>query len=289
MKVAILGCGPTGLLAAHACWMSGVDFDIFSKKRKSFLFGSQYLHTPIPRIVEEYEGEDIEYVNIGTPEEYRRKAHGDRWDGVIEDGAFETSHRGWDIRQAYERLWRRYANKITHYEIKPPVPTNEGYELLFSREDLQYPEKNPNFNQTVDDLSLQRYDLVISSVPRKIWAVPGEEFTFSMAWVAGDAPEHGKFVPFDLPRDNQILLDGTDEVEYTRLSKVFGYTTVEWPFNALKKPYEGASPLIRPLAYTPSLSCDNPANRFLHIGRYGQWEKGIVASDAFETVLEALA
>lgn len=285
MKVAILGCGPTGLLAAHACWMSGVDFDIFSKKRKSFLFGSQYLHTPIPRIVEEYEGEDIEYVNIGTPEEYRRKAHGDRWDGVIEDGAFETSHRGWDIRQAYERLWRRYANKITQYEIKPPVPTHEGYELLFSREDL--PPLNPNYSRTVEDLRLFEYDLVISSVPRKIWAITGEEFTFSMAWVAGDAPEHGKFVPFDLPRDNQILLDGTDEVEYTRLSKVFGYTSVEWPYKALCKPYEGASQLIRPLAYVPG-PYENMANQFLHVGRYGQWEKGVVASDAFETVLEAV-
>lgn len=288
MKVAILGCGPTGLLAAHACAINGVQFDIFSKKRKSFLFGSQYLHTPIVGLVYPSEGEPIKYVNIGTPEEYRRKAHGDRWDGIIEEGAFETDHIGWDIRQAYEKLWRKYSQKITHYEIKPPVPVNEGEELLFSREDLVFPPKNPNYSQVVDDLHLQNYDYVISSVPRKIWAVPGEEFTFSMAWVAGDAPEHGKFVPFGLPEDNTILCDGTNEVEYTRLSKVFGYTTVEWPYNALRKPYEGASALIRPLAYVPSSDYDNPANRFFHIGRYGKWEKGVVASDAFQEVMDLL-
>lgn len=286
MKVAILGCGPTGLLAAHACAINGAQFDIFSKKRKSFLFGSQYLHTHIPEIVFEGEGEPIKYVNIGTPEEYRRKAHGDRWDGVIEEGAFETDHIGWDIRQAYERLWRSYADRITHYEIKPPVPANEGQELLFSREDL--PGENPNYWQTLEDLKLWEYDLVISTVPRKIWAVPGEEFTFSMAWVAGDAPEHGKFVPFGLTEDNMILCDGTNEVEYTRLSKVFGYTTVEWPYNPLHKPYEGATALIRPLAYQPSKDYENPANSFLHIGRYGKWEKGVVASDAFQEVMDRL-
>ena len=59
MIVAILGCGPTGLVAAHACAMKHIPFVIFSKKRKSFLFGSQYLHEPIPGVIEEHEGEPV--------------------------------------------------------------------------------------------------------------------------------------------------------------------------------------------------------------------------------------
>src|SRR5678809_864059 len=50
VRVLILGCGPSGLIAAHAAYNRGADFIVVSKARKSFMNGAQYLHAPIPGV-----------------------------------------------------------------------------------------------------------------------------------------------------------------------------------------------------------------------------------------------
>src|SRR3546814_7896241 len=50
VKVLILGCGPAGLIAAHAAKRMDADFIVMSKARKSFMNGAQYLHAPIPGV-----------------------------------------------------------------------------------------------------------------------------------------------------------------------------------------------------------------------------------------------
>lgn len=287
MIVAILGCGPTGLVAAHACAMKHVPFTIFSKRRKSFLFGSQYLHEPIPGIISEQEGEPVKYLNFGTPEEYRRKTHGKFWDGIVAPEDFETDHMAWNIREAYDRLWRKYSGKIVDYEI--PLRTNGLHgEPDFA---IEHPA------QTVEaDIHLSRYDLVISTVPRKIWATHGEQYVYSEGWALGDAPEHGVYVPIEAD-DMTIVCHGGEDVRWNRLSKVFGYTTIEWPADtALPErdlEYCGAVPskFIKPLKYVWSdKGRPNPVNspRWLHVGRYGQWHKGVVVTDAWHDVNKRL-
>ncbi len=266
-RVAILGCGPTGLLAAHACAMQNVEFEVFSKKRKSHLFGSQYLHEPIPGITNHYDkGTPVTYINRGTPEEYRRKTHGKWWDGVVAPQEFEPHHTAWNIREAYDKLWQFYGQDVNDYEI----PTSKYAASLVTT-----------------DLSLDvLYDLVISTVPRTIWKVPGEEFIYSEGWAVGDAPELGRFCPFTTENDNEIVCDGTNEVSYTRLSRVFGYTTIEWPI-ASKPPVPGVSKITKPLHYQPSNQV-NPTSEWLHVGRYGAWRKGVVVTDAWHEVTKRL-
>lgn len=268
MKVAILGCGPTGLLAAHACATEGIEFAVFSKKRKSHLFGSQYLHEPIPGITPEWDkGTPVKYIVKGSPEEYRRKTHGKWWDGVAAPEEFESDHTAWDIRRAYDTLWQRYGRDVNDYSI----PDSKYAASLVST-----------------DLSLDvLYDLVISTVPRTIWKIPGEEFIFSEGWALGDAPEEGRFCPFTTENDNEIVCNGTSEVSYTRLSRVFGYTTIEWPHHAAKPPVTGVSKVVKPLQYRPS-GQRNPTSEWLHVGRYGAWGKGIVVTDAWHSVLAKL-
>lgn len=265
MRVAILGCGPTGLLAAHACAQNGVEFHIYSKKRKSFLFGSQYLHNPIPGL-DVGPGEPVKYVTIGTPDEYRRKTHGKYWDGIVAPEDFQTDHTAWNIRHAYDLLWQRYSRYIMSYEMERVFDTSPFY-------------------STERDLRLDLCDLVISTVPRTIWKVQGEEFVYSEGWAAGDAPEHGMFVPYDC-EDNTIICDGTPYRSWNRLSKVFGYTTVEWPNSFEQKPpIENVSKITKPLRYE-SHGRHNPANaeNWLHVGRYGKWQKGVVVTDAYDEV-----
>lgn len=288
MTVAILGCGPTGLLAAHACSLEGYDFEIFSKKRKSELFGSQYLHNPIPGITAENdEGVPVKYIVKGTPEEYRRKTHGKWWDGHVAPEEFEPDHTAWDIRQAYDALWRKYVGDIEMYNI----PTRGALAGFFQRE-----SSDIGVGGYVSwDLGLKEYELVISTVPRDIWKVPGEEFVYSEGWALGDAPERGVFVEDivgnfgkDGLADNQIICDGTDYVPWTRLSKVYGYTSIEWPHHAAQ-PHQQATLVRKPLHYTPAASQNaNPTANWLHVGRYGQFEKGVVVTDAFDQVLKKL-
>lgn len=276
MRVAILGCGPTGLIAAHASISRGVTPTIFSKKRKSELYGSQYLHEPIPGI-DHGEEEWVKYINIGTPEEYRRKTHGKYWDGIIAPTDFETEHPAWDIRRAYHVLWRKYADLVVDYSI----PTR------FMDTEVDFDQRHPVWSM-VDDIDIHHFDLVISTVPRKIWAVPNEEFVYSTGWALGDAPERGVFVqdPID---DMTIICNGNGSASWNRLSHVFGYKTLEWPADVDGTIPWDASRLIKPLEYKQS-AFFNPANHdsWLHVGRYGEWKKGVVVSDAWHKVNDEL-
>jgi hypothetical protein len=299
MKVAILGCGPAGLLAAHACYISDVEFDIYSKKRKSELFGSQYLHNPIPELTPLSDtGVPVRYITLGSPEEYRRKTHGKWWDGQVAPEEFEPDHTAWDIRQAYDQLWSLYWRKISDYDINKA-----------SEEYCTYPDEAVSYDLSQDkDLEIggkaNKYDLIVSTVPRTIWKRNGDEFIFSEGWALGDAPERGVFVEDivdlgnsgfmssgslsgDMP-DNHIVCDGTSEVPWTRLSKVYGYTSVEWPHH-VPQPHSLATLVTKPLHYAPGTGqLDAPSRNWLHVGRYGEWKKGVVVTDAFDEVYKKI-
>lgn len=259
-SVAVLGCGPSGLAAVHAAARNGWSIAIFSAKRKSQLYGSQYLHAALPGIHRPDDAEEVMYITRGTPEDYRRKTHGKAWDGVIAPEDFETNHKAWNIREAYDRLWQLYSDDVMPLEIDGNVA---------------------NLDAAV---KLDRFDLVVSSLPRTVWTrgAPDsmEKFVSSRGWALGDAPEDGKFVPYRTP-NNTIICDGTDEYSYNRLSKVFGYTTVEWPEH-VTPPIPGVASITKPLRYVPGTG--QPADQFIHVGRYGTWTKGVLVTDAFDEV-----
>lgn len=255
-KVAILGCGPAGLLAAHAANLTGCHFDVFSKRRPSHLFGSQYLHEAIPGI--DGQPQLVKYNLVGSPEEYRSKVYGDSWDGTISAEDLEYTHWAWDIRSAYQRLWELYSDDIHHCEIR-------------------------NIRQVEQDCRLSGYDVVLSTVPRKVWALPSDVFVSTKVWAIGDAPDIGQRVPFHPAEDNTIICDGTDMVSWYRLSRVFGYTTIEWPGHK-RPPVEGIAPVEKPLGHNSEQAAD-----FIHLGRYGKWQKGVLTTDAFNEAMKALA
>ncbi|WQY91177.1 oxidoreductase [Mycobacterium phage Benzema] len=259
-SVAILGCGPSGLLVAHAAAMLGWDFRIYSKKRKSFLFGSQYLHEAIPGMTDPVAA-IVAYNLVGTPEGYRQKVYGAGYDGSVSPEDLEHDHYAWNIRTTYDKLWNAY-----HDEIVDVVIDKRWESAEFFR------------NGSTDF----RPDLIISTVPRKIWANPGDVFASQKVWAIGDAPELGQTVPFEPKQDNTIICDGTADVGWYRLSKVFGYTTIEWPHDR-KPPIPNMAEVEKPLWHNSSGASD-----FIHIGRYGAWEKGVLTTDAFHQAMKYL-
>lgn len=251
MRVAILGCGPAGLLAAHACHINGVHFDIYSKMRKSTLFGAQYLHQGIDGITGD--PVEVEYILNGDPVDYREKVYGLKWDGEVSPETLTTNHMAWDIRAAYDKLWHRYQDRIHDCVISPDFQEWDG---------------------------LAEYDKVISTIPRTVWREGSDQFEFSTVWAVGDAPELGVTAPFGPAQDNVVLCDGTRDVSWYRLSKIYGHTTIEWP-EGRRPPVEGIAAVFKPLTTTHA-----GREGWAYLGRYGKWEKGVLSTDAFNEALK---
>lgn len=256
-RVAVLGCGPAGLLAAYAAdRFGGAEVSIFSKKRKSEMFGAQYLHTHIPGIPLP-EPVDIKYQLQGTIEGYREKVYGSTWAGGVSPGDLESEHKAWDIRAAYNWLWDMYQPAI-----------QDGI--------IDVRKNAARFTQAIGEV-----DLMISSIPRSQMCMRPElhKFHSQTVWSIGDAPERGVFAPVPIESDNTVICNGEPDVGWYRASKVYGYKTVEWP-EKRKPPYEGVAEVTKPL-YT---DCDCwPQVTF--VGRYGKWNKSVLSHTAFDEVL----
>ena len=193
----------------------------------------------------------------GTPEEYRRKVYGQMWDGTISAEDLEYSHWAWDIRAAYKKLWDLYSDQVYDCNIT-------------------------SLRQVERDARLSGYDVVFSTVPRKVWALPTDNFVSTKVWAIGDAPERGQRAPFTTFEDDTIICDGTDAVSWYRLSCVFGHTTIEWPGHK-RPPIENIAPVEKPLGHDSQQASD-----FIHLGRYGKWQKGVLTTDAFDEAMKVL-
>lgn len=133
-QVAVLGCGPAGLLCAWAVEQAGHTPIIFSRKEKSDIPGSQHLHGPIPGITSQYPEGTIQFVRIGTASDYALKVYGDRtretgWDNYLQ------VYPSWNVINAYEKLWAHYEDEIADTEIMHPSslkPIVEMFDCIIS-------------------------------------------------------------------------------------------------------------------------------------------------------------
>ncbi len=256
-RVAILGCGPAGLFAAHAFAEGGWTVSIFSKKRRSEMFGAQYLHQPIPGLTVD-PPQTLDYVLQGTAEEYALKVYGGKLPAAaVSPSIYTGKHQVWDIRQAYYAAWDRYASRIT--------------------------------NMAIDSSSIhalkQGFDLVVSSVPAPGICADMEgkhNFPYEWIWAVGDAPERGVFCPVNMPPFT-LICNGMPEPRWYRASNVFGYKTAEWPDSKEKPPIEDIARVKKPLG----TNCDcHAGSKFLRVGRYGTWTKGVLSHEAYLTAKE---
>jgi len=267
--VLVLGCGPAGLLAAHAAsYVEGAKVVIVSAKRRSDLYGCQYLHSAIPGL--RLARTEVSYELLGNVADYEAKVYGAPGaGGPVSPTLFSGRYPAWDIRQAYDLLWSRYEAKILDVQLSPEMirPMIEYYEA----------------------------DLVVSSVPLPVLCQRPEEHSFSgiTCWAMGDAPALGQRVPVPCPEDT-VICDSTRDTGYYRVSRVFGHSTVEWPGHRHRPPIEGVVKFTKPLATT--CTCwlgigDTPDQRpVVHrVGRFGRWQKGILAHEAFNDTIKALS
>lgn len=256
LRIAVLGCGPAGLMAAHAVKrQTGQMPLIYSRKVKSVMFGAMYLHKPIPGITPGINSPEfmVDVIKNGTRDGYAKLVYGDpnapcSWD-VIKPGR----NPAWHLGAAYNKLWDLYADDIIHCNLHPIA---------------------------VADI-LKENDIVFSTVPAKaICNDPRHEFKGQKIWV-----DHRRADPNQITYESIMVYNGYPPdgsvtgmigYEWYRFSQICGYQAWEYtsvPAWARGSFSEGLKPIITDCDCWPNL---------IRLGRFGKWEKGVLTHHAFE-------
>lgn len=257
MKVAVLGCGPAGLVATHAAVEAGADVRVFSKLRKSELFGAQYLHEPIPGF-DPGPSQRINYALLGTIDDYRRKVYGPTYDGSVSPGSLAPGHLAYDIRHTYDQLWAAYSSLITRAVVNP---------LWLSR-------------------AYGRFDVVLNTIPLpSLCDSRRHRFDGQSIWALGDAPSRGQHVPRPYGiEEGDVICNGLPDPPWYRASLIFGHATIEWSYGGANSSPDFAAVVWKPIWN----NCDCwPWVTML--GRYGRWQKGVLVHHTYQETVKCLA
>jgi hypothetical protein len=255
--VAVLGCGPAGMLADYACQLSEKPVAIFSKPEKSRLGGAQYLHMPIPGLTEQDPEAMLVHRVYGDADTYQRKVYGD--DPTVPFVSFSNVRDGseqpaWNLPMVYDRLWDEFKGVVNEAKIGPQwvADHEDEFEVIFS---------------TVP--------LVHLCYARAGWINQVHRFTVQDILV-----HPGEYQQMF---DNTVVYDGTEERSWYRASNIFGHQYTEW--STL-----GPEPMVETVRDRKpiSTSCDCWRN-VVRLGRRGTWTKGILTHDAFLGVLKVLS
>lgn len=251
-RAAILGCGPAGIFAAHALVQSEWEVSIFSKHRKSHMFGAQYLHQPIPGL-SVAPSQTIHYRLEGGVQQYAEKVYEGKLSARSVSPAYLSGPaEAWDIREAYNRGWSNYYHLVVNMHVEPSVIRS----------------------------LCQSFDLVVSTIPAP--AVCGDlsgkhEFYSQRIWAIGDAPERGIYAPVRT-EPWTVRCNGEKEPRWYRASNVFGYNTVEWP-GPKAPPVENIAAVDKPIS--TNCDCWSDLGNFVRGGRFGVWRKGVLSHEIF--------
>jgi hypothetical protein len=255
--VAVLGCGPAGLFAAQAISIHGMKPVIISKKKKSELYGAQYLHRPIPGLSSQLPTGSISTYRVGRPEAYAERVYGlstivTSWDRVV------PLNDAWDLRRTYDAAWDKFSDDI--------VDTTIG------------PDDVSEFSAT--------FDLVISTIP--LWAICDKTnkhlFRSQNILVRKDVKFHEVPMVEESPAENWVVYNGTHMYSWYRASYIFGHTSVE----ARSEPSFQINKLWEPGFKVVDTDCDcHPA--VIRAGRMGTWTRGVLTHHAFERTVEAIS
>ena len=188
MNITVLGCGPAGLLAAHAAFQAGHTPRIVSRKVRSKIGGAQYLHTHIPDLTHRDPEDYVEFEYRGDARGYAQKVYGVA-DAPTSWGDYQGRVPIWNMRQAYDELWKRYESYVEDQVV-------------------------------TSDLSAIGSGLILSTVPRKLLCDRNHQFISQEVSIWYAKAER---------KDNQIIYNGNPDTPWYRYSHLFGWESIEWP------------------------------------------------------------
>lgn len=253
--VCVLGCGPAGLLAAEAARQEGYRVSVFSVKQKSRTLGAQYIHEPIPGVTPSEPDGKVRFTYWGDSAVYARKVYGDPG-AETSWGSFGGLMDAWSMTTVYDVLWELWE---PHIKDKPVKPEEIG-------------------------LALGVFDHVISTIPLPTICRAGHSFPYAHVWASARARREAF--------DNEIIYNGLPGDDWYRSSWLFGMGSTEWPGSCYDPASAGNASAGRDGALVPlrkPLRNDCDCNsRLIRAGRFGRWEKGVLAHHAYYETREAL-
>lgn len=258
-RAVVLGCGPAGLFAAWAFKRAGWEVQVFSKKRRSELYGAQYLLSPIPDLTAEAQPTEITFELKGSWEDSTRKVYGHSKPMLTWEEYLAPRRHGWDLRQSYYAAWG----------------------ILFDDIHDSGTYESADMKDLVQSLQSREVGMVVSSLPAKTMCRGGHGFEAQGLWTIGDAPERGIFCPIPCPK-NTVVVNGELQTGLSRVSNVFGYKTAEWP-DRRKPPIPNLARVENPMA----TNCDCWPE-IVRVGRFGVWSRSELSHNAYYRVANAL-
>jgi hypothetical protein len=257
-QVYVFGCGPAGLVTAQAAADLGFAVTVLSRRVKSPLWGCQYLHEPIPG-VPAADPVKVLYTLEGSIDGYRTKVYGPDYQGAVSPEDLENTHWAYDLRATYNALWDMWEDRIVD------VPVING-------------EHAQHF---IPDLTCT--GTVFSTIPRHVMCRDRQHrFEVQQVWAMGDSDQQR--IPIRPPQANTIVCNGLHDVGWYRVSDVFDYGTIEWPWrNGKRPPFTGVVPVDKPISTTCNCLPD-----VHYVGRYGKWEKGYLVHEAYAETVSVL-
>lgn len=252
-SLAILGCGPAGLLTAHAAFLAGDQPYIFSDRIKpSVISGAQYLHDPIDDITSDDPDGILRYIKLGDMPGYADKVYGNTEAPCSWNKFPEGELPAWSMEVMYERLWSRYASMVVEQHIDA--------EVLMGMV--------PQFN------------MVISAIPlTALCHRPHHNFHSTRILIEDGCPA------LVGNEDNIIVYSGDPVHRWYRTSRIFGHESTEYAGWAIPNP--GESGVYR-TGIKPTWTTCNCWQDVHRVGRFGQWKKGVLVHHAFNEAQQLL-
>lgn len=258
-NVAILGCGPAGLMAAQAAEACGYQPIIFSNPVQSVLGGAQFLHMPIPGVNDDPPDAFVRYQVLGNAEDYQRKVYGDTavpfvsmasvWEG--------KEQPAWNLIKTYKRLWNKFSDRIHPTNID--VPFVDG--LL----------KNDMFSHFFSTVPLIVICAARAGLVNQVHNFQSQEVLIHTEPYIEDI------------EDNTVIYNGDPSRSWYRASRIFGVDGCEW--STL-----GTPPIVRPLItdHKPIHTTCDCWPELHRLGRRGTWRKGVLTHDAYLGAVKVL-
>jgi hypothetical protein len=251
MKIAVLGCGPAGLLVAHACARAGVAYDVLSRKVPSRIGGAQYLHQAIPDLTSPDPDGEVTFIKWGNAVNYKAKVYGE---ADVRTSWFDY-HSGtypvWNMAAAYRWLWEAYQDRILDVSVDW---------------------------RSLNGICLD-YNYVFSTVPYPALVPLNNPWTFEsqVAYIKTEDP--------GLIEDMTIIYNGERATPWYRASCIFGLSSTEWTHDPRNHDSEAQVVVVRKPLRTDCTAWPH----IFKFGRYGRWEKGVLIHHAFEQAEGVLA
>lgn len=266
VKVAVIGCGPAGLAAAHAAYGLGAKVTIFSPGIKSPQRGPLILQRPIPGISTDHPDGYIRQIVIGgSILDYRYKLYGDININLGRDHMLKKGYHCWNHIKAYDDLWTRYMNIARGLTTRVDGMVTVGQII-----DMEY-----------------AFDLVVNTAPlidlcRKIpdhadqgKSVTMHEFRFQPVQVT-----MGHSYP-DQPPDTTVFNAG-DKFTWVRSAWLLGNSCTEW--------LPGEAPRdLNPITIRKPIGHNcNCYPTVLGTGRFGAWRNEVWVDTAYYDTRDAI-